>query len=300
MKNLALGLTLICTLFSFTLHATDQDKYLALKQQVEKANKAQAKALIPRIRAMYNLIAKARAQTQSELDQNIKLYEETFSLMERMNPFDAESSDCKDKKIEPREKKLKALKKLAKNLGKLLDDSKIKAGIMGDFHKCSTSTCQALVTGDVSKCESGDCKAFVTGNVKFCTGDDCKAFLTGDIKNCYSSDCKAYLSGNIKKCSSGDCEAFMSNNPKKCYTSDCNAYFTRNTKDCGSSDCEVYLNFGKVSQILKIKTCRETYVKGSVPIMAIYRYQQEKNDDDDDTLQSLSNMNTQMNSMTPP
>jgi hypothetical protein len=276
--------TLIFCLYSLSALAQAdgfQKEYTRLTNELAKANKAQAIVLIPKIRALYLSVNAKRNGSKTKLDQNLKLYKETFSLLERMNPFDEESSDCLEKKVEPHEKDLKTYAGLAKNIGSLLDQSKIKAGFMGDVNKCGGGDCEAYMTGIVDLCSSSDCKAYLTGDVKKCGSSDCEAYVSGNIKECSSSDCKAYMSGDLKRANT-DCKAVLTGNAEKCSSNDCEAYITGDVKKCSSSDCKAYLAFGGVSRFLKIKTHKQGFQKGSIPISVIYRRQQIQDEDAED------------------
>lgn len=130
MKYLVL---LILSLYSVSTFATStalRARYTVLKNQLAKTPKASAQAMLPAVTKLYKDTVNERNAMKRQLDSEIELYKKTFTWLERHNPGHAASSECKRTKIDPKEKEYKALEALVVETNLLIDDTKIKAGLM--------------------------------------------------------------------------------------------------------------------------------------------------------------------------
>ena len=232
---------------------TLSNRYNSLKAKLSKANTQQAVQLIPHIQKLQADVRSDKAHTEVSLKKALKDYEETYDLIERLNPWHQESSNCVEQRIDPLKQTISKEEQLYTSIETLLLDAKIKGELLGDYRKCGTSCCKAFLKKDPKVSTWENCTGMMTGDPKACWGEDCKAYVTGNINKCYTSDCKAYMSGDINKCRSGDCKAYLSNDSKKCYSADCKAYVSGDIAKCYSSDCKAYLSSGKHVIQLKVK-----------------------------------------------
>jgi hypothetical protein len=116
MKNL----TIVAILFSISIQASfAQSKYALisaklnkLQQQSKKANFYNSPTLLKQTNALINEIASYQKSEEAVLRKAVEDYEKTFSLLDRLNPMDAASNECKAKKINPHKQKIKDTKTL--------------------------------------------------------------------------------------------------------------------------------------------------------------------------------------------